>query len=62
MEAESKNKPKNDDRIVTDDEDFDYGIVGDGPETLMVCRSMLAPREVEDGPKIEEINSDGDQP
>ena len=28
----------------------------------MVSRSMLAPKEVEDVPKIEEINGDGHQP
>ncbi|KAJ8618161.1 hypothetical protein MRB53_014347 [Persea americana] len=53
LEAKSEDKPKDDSEIIPDD-----GIVGDGPETLMVRRSMLAPREVEDGPEIEEINND----
>ena len=55
LEAKSEDKPKDDSEIIPDD-----GIVGDGPETLMVRRSMLAPREVEDGPEIEEINNDED--
>lgn len=60
LEAEREDKPKDDSEIVPDDEDSNDGIVGDGPETLVVCRSILAPREVEDGLKIKEINGDGD--
>lgn len=62
IKAESEDKPKDDCEIVPNNEDSDDGIVGDGPETLLVSRSMLAPKEVEDSPKIEEINGDGDQP